>query len=67
MQRRLLDAVAPSQAVISCGPNVYGHPDPGTLGRLASRGIAVARTDRDGMVTYRSDGRTITESRYGRR
>ncbi len=63
----LLDAVAPSQAVISCGPNVYGHPDPGTLGRLASRGIAVARTDRDGMVTYRSDGRTITESRYGRR
>ena len=63
----LLEAVAPEYAVISCGPNNYGHPDPGTVGRLAARGVQVARTDRDGMVTYRSDGRTITESRYGRR
>lgn len=63
----LLDAVSPSYAVVSCGPNVYGHPDAGTIGRLRARGIVVARTDRDGMVTYRSDGRTMSESRYGRR
>jgi len=63
----LLEAVDPSYAVVSVGPNVYGHPDQGTMSRLAARGIVVARTDRDGMVTYRSDGTTITELRYGRR
>jgi competence protein ComEC len=55
-----LDAVAPAVAVISVGRNAYGHPAAPVLRRLARRGIAVWRTDRQGTVTIRSDGRYFT-------
>ncbi len=56
-----LDAVSPRFAVISCGRNNdYGHPDREVLERLEKRGIVVCRTDREGTVLFRSDGRTWT-------
>ncbi len=55
-----LDAVAPSVAVISAGyGNSFGHPHPDVLARLADRHAAVLRTDFDGLVTVRTDGRRL--------
>ena len=54
---RWLDAVGPRVAVISVGPNGFGHPAAPTLARLAAHGVDVYRTDRGGTVTIRSDGR----------
>jgi competence protein ComEC len=50
----LLDAVRPELVVVSAGArNRHGHPHPEVTSRLLARGIAVARTDRDGTVTVR--------------
>ena len=53
----LLDAIRPQAAVISVGRNRFGHPTRPVLRRLRERGIAVYRTDLDGTVTIRTDGR----------
>lgn len=46
-----LDRASPRLAVISVGAdNEYGHPAPATLAYFDTRGVPVARTDRDGMV-----------------
>jgi competence protein ComEC len=50
-----LDLVSPAEAVISVGPNDYGHPDPGVLDRLARRGITLRRTDQEGSIRYRCE------------
>jgi competence protein ComEC len=56
----LLDVVRPAIALISAGAeNSYGHPHPSIIERLEQRGIEVLRTDRDGLVTVRSDGRYL--------
>jgi competence protein ComEC len=56
-----LDAVAPSIGIISDGfENSFGHPHRDVLARLAGRGAAVLRTDLDGLVTVRTDGRRLT-------
>jgi competence protein ComEC len=50
----LLDAVAPSLAVISLGwRNQFHFPAPEVVARYAARGVRVLRTDRDGAVTVR--------------
>jgi competence protein ComEC len=47
----LLDRTRPRLAVISVGAgNPYGHPTAATLATLASHGVPVLRTDRDGTV-----------------
>lgn len=51
-----LAAIAPDMAVISCGENSYGHPDPDVLSRLDAAGAAVLRTDTLGTVTVTVDG-----------
>ena len=52
-----LEIVAPRIAVISCGRhNLFGHPHPSVLERLAERGVRVRRTDRDGTVSVRVRG-----------
>jgi competence protein ComEC len=54
--------------VISVGArNVYGHPDPGALARLAAAGARVLRTDRDGAVVFETDGRTLAVTRWAAR
>jgi competence protein ComEC len=56
-----LDELRPRAAVMSLGAgNRYGHPHAEVLGRFASRGIAVYRTDRDGTVRVTTDGRRMT-------
>ena len=56
-----LDAVHPSLGVVSVGQgNRYGHPSPETLGAFAQRRVPVLRTDREGVILIRTDGRTIT-------
>jgi competence protein ComEC len=50
-----LAASAPSIAVISVGPNTYGHPSPDVVSALEQAGARVLRTDRDGTITLRFD------------
>jgi competence protein ComEC len=56
-----LAAVSPAVALISAGfENSFGHPHPAVLGRLGERHAAILRTDQDGLVTVRSDGRKLS-------
>jgi competence protein ComEC len=60
-----LTAVHPAFAVISVGlDNSYGHPNRDVLDRLGRSGAAVLRTDEDGLVTIRTDGRRLVVERY---
>ena len=54
--RMLSEALRPEVSVISVGRNTYGHPRPGAVAALETSG-RVLRTDRDGAVFIRSDGR----------
>jgi competence protein ComEC len=55
-----LDAVAPSIAIISAGyENSFGHPHPDVVRRLQERHVTILRTDDDGLVTVRTDGRNL--------
>jgi competence protein ComEC len=62
-----LDAVNPTFAVISAGfENSYGHPNRDVLARLEEHHAGILRTDEDGLITIRSDGRRLTVETYGR-
>ncbi|MCK4261618.1 MBL fold metallo-hydrolase [bacterium] len=53
-----LDLVDPEVAIISVGKhNPFGHPSPIVLKRYEEMGTKVYRTDRQGAVTFISDGR----------
>ena len=60
--RRFLEAVRPDVAAVSAGAgNPFGHPDDGTLERLA-RVVGpdgVFRTDHNGQIVVETDGDTI--------
>ncbi len=48
-----LEAVSPEYAVISCSENnIYGHPAPETLERLADAGCEVYQTPLCGQITF---------------
>ena len=56
-----LDAVAPVYALISDGfENSFRHPHPEVLGRLAAHHAAIYRTDLEGLITVRTDGRRLS-------
>ena len=56
-----LDAVAPVFALISDGfENSFRHPHPKVLERLGAHRAEILRTDLDGLVTVRTDGRRIS-------
>jgi competence protein ComEC len=56
-----LDAVSPRFAVISDGfENTFRHPHPQVLERLAAHHASVLRTDQEGLITLRTDGRRIS-------
>jgi len=49
-------AVNPKVAIISVGPNYFGHPSAQVLRGLQKLGAACYRTDYNGAVTINSDG-----------
>jgi competence protein ComEC len=50
----------PRIAIISCGVgNRFGHPSSDVLTRLTRAGVEIFRTDRDGAVQCRTDGRSL--------
>ena len=58
-----LSALRPWVALVSVGAsNPFGHPAPDVLARLASAGVDVWRTDREGALTLRTDGRSVSLS-----
>jgi competence protein ComEC len=58
--QEFLTAAAPAFAVISAGfENSYGHPHRDVLARLEERRSAVFRTDLDGLISVRTDGRRL--------
>ena len=57
-----LSAVGPEVAVISVGPNPYGHPTEQTLSRLQAVGATICRTDQHGTITVTTDGSTYSVS-----
>lgn len=60
-----LDAVAPSFAVISDGfENSFRHPHPQVLARLAAHNATTLRTDRQGLITIRTDGDRLSLETY---
>jgi competence protein ComEC len=62
----LLDRTRPRLAVISVGAgNPFGHPTPATLSTLASHGVAILRTDRDGTVVLEVVGDSVRVNRDG--
>lgn len=53
-----IGSVTPAIAVISDGfENSYGHPHPDVIERLEQHRAEVLRTDLDGLITIRTDGR----------
>ena len=56
--RAFLDAVQPVFAIVSVGQdNSYGHPHADVIDRLLDHNAVVYRTDLDGLVSIRTDGR----------
>ena len=58
-------AVAPKIAVISVGPNTYGHPVPSIIAAIQATGAQVWRTDQHGdiVVSFGPRGPTVTADR----
>jgi len=65
----IIRAARPSLVVISAGRgNRYGHPHASVLARYREAGVPVWRTDQDGAIVLRTDGRVVTvRSFVGRR
>ncbi|MGH7412996.1 MAG: DNA internalization-related competence protein ComEC/Rec2 [Candidatus Rokuibacteriota bacterium] len=62
-----LQRVRPRLAVISVGArNPFRHPSAEALGRLATAGARVYRTDRDGAVVLETDGRILRVTAWAR-
>ncbi len=60
-----LEAFGPEVGLISAGRrNRYGHPAPEVLERLGAHGVRVFRTDRDGTIWVRTDGRMVRIYRF---
>jgi competence protein ComEC len=50
-----LEASAPVIAVISVGPNTFGHPSDEVIATLETGGAEVRRTDEEGTIVIRLD------------
>jgi competence protein ComEC len=61
----VFQAVAAEIAVISVGPNTYGHPVPSTIAAIEATGAQVWRTDQHGdiVVLFGPRGPTVTADR----
>lgn len=58
--KAFLEAVAPKYAIISCGDgNKYNHPHDETMDKLIEKGITIYRTDEQGSIIFKTDGKTL--------
>ena len=56
-----LQAVNPKCAVICVGyGNNFGHPRPEVLERLENLGAKIFRTDKDGLIKFKTDGKKLS-------
>ena len=63
-----LETVQPRLALVSVGAgNMYHHPSPAIMESLAAHGALTLRTDRNGTVIVRTDGREIEIEANGER
>jgi competence protein ComEC len=59
-----LAAVGPRLVLVSAGEgNTYGFPSPDVLARCRAAGAEILRTDLDGAVEVKTDGRTLRARR----
>jgi competence protein ComEC len=57
---KFLETVNPIMSFISAGViNRFNHPTPEVISRLAAKDIEIHRTDLNGAIIYRSDGKKI--------
>jgi len=57
--KAFLQAAAPAAVLISVGTdNAYGHPHKNILNRYEKQQMKIYRTDQNGTITLRSDGKT---------
>ncbi len=62
-----LDATKPAFAAISDGEgNLFHHPYPGTLAHLLERHVDIHRTDREGLISFFTDGHRIWLETFAR-
>ncbi len=54
-----LSAVNPKVGIISVGKNNYGHPSENSIERICKQGISCMRTDYDGAIVIKSNGKNI--------
>jgi competence protein ComEC len=55
-----LSALHPRFAIVSCGrQNRFGHPSAVVMRRLIATDVRPFRTDQDGAITFRTDGRKV--------
>lgn len=60
-----IDTVKPRYGVVSLSEgNHFGFPHPGILEKYERRDVQLFRTDRNGAVTFESDGKKIEVKRY---
>ncbi len=60
-----LAAVGPQIGIISAGEqNPYGHPSPELLRRLQEAGVRILRTDEQGAIQVRTDGKKLEVNCY---
>jgi len=59
-----LEAVSPSEAIISVGENPSGYPNEETLDRLLAAGARIWRTDQVGTIVVLSDGASYSINGY---
>jgi competence protein ComEC len=50
LDEQMVEHFKPKIAVISTGPNMYGHPNPVTIGLLENAGVKILNTDKSGAV-----------------
>ncbi|HUK78506.1 MAG TPA: ComEC/Rec2 family competence protein, partial [Thermoleophilia bacterium] len=62
LDERLLAELAPRLAVVSVGPNRFGHPTPAMLALMAAHHLPLLRTDRCGDVTLSAGAQGLTVS-----
>ena len=62
-----LRAVKPKCAVICVGyGNSFGHPRPEVLERLENLPTKIYRTDRDGLIKFKTDGKTLSVETFNK-